>query len=122
MFRYPGDTKVIFIKRVVGLPGDTLVARDGRLYIDGRRLAEPYLHRTGGAADATRAAAPLEGTTMHEPWSLSAPYRVPARSFFVMGDNRSDSDDSRDWGVVPEDDVIGEAFVLYWPIGRWRGL
>jgi signal peptidase I len=59
---------------------------------------------------------------MREPWSLAQPYTVPAGSYFVMGDNRTDSDDSRFWGTVPRADIIGEGFVVYWPVGRWAAL
>ncbi len=118
VFAYPRDTAVAFIKRVVGEPGDVLQVRGGRLYVNGRPLREPYVHRTQGTQDPTTAAAPVVGTTMTPPWSLTRPYRVPAGSYFVMGDNRTNSDDSRDWGVVPRRDVIGEGFFTYWPLDR----
>jgi signal peptidase I len=55
---------------------------------------------------------------MSDPWSLSAEYTVPEGAYFMMGDNRTNSDDSRVWGPVPEDDVIGSAFFIYWPLDR----
>ncbi|MGE5228240.1 MAG: signal peptidase I [Deltaproteobacteria bacterium] len=122
VFHYPQDPDVVFIKRVVGVPGDLLEARDGRLYVNGRRAAEPYVHRTGGRLDPTLAQAAIAGSTMHDPWSLAKPYRVPAGNYFVMGDNRTDSDDSRDWGTVPRAAIVGEGLATYWPVSRLRAL
>lgn len=122
VFQFPMDPTVIFIKRIVGVPGDVLQVRRGRLYVNGRRVSEPYVHRTGGSLDPTLAMEPLDGSTMPKPWSLASPYTVPADGYFVMGDNRTDSDDSRDWGVVPRDAVIGEGFFLYWPPRHWSAL
>jgi signal peptidase I len=118
VFRYPLDTSVVFIKRVVGLPGDVLEARDGRLVRNGEEVVEPYVHVTGGRTDPTDPAALLSGTTMSDPWSLAEPYEVPPDTSFVMGDNRTDSDDSRVWGPVPEREVVGSAFFIYWPFQR----
>lgn len=118
VFRWPEDRELVFIKRVVGLPGDRLVARDGKLYVNGKPQDEPYVHRTNGVTDPTQPAPPIPGTTMTDAWSLSTGYTVPEHSYFMMGDNRLDSDDSRVWGPVPESDVIGAAFFIYWPIGR----
>lgn len=122
VFRYPHDPAVIFIKRVVGLPGDILEVRDGRLYVNGREVEEPYVHHSGGRADPTVAQAAIAGSTLQDPWSLAEPYRVPAGNFFVMGDNRTDSDDSRDWGTVPRTAIVGEGLATYWPLSRLRGL
>lgn len=122
VFRYPQDPDVVFIKRIVGVPGDLLEVRDGRLYVNGRRAAEPYVHRTGGRPDPTIAQAAVAGATVHDPWSLAEPYRVPSDAFFVMGDNRSDSDDSRDWGTVPRAAIVGEGLATYWPLSRMRAL
>jgi signal peptidase I len=119
VFKYPRDTHVAFIKRVVGVPGDVLQVHGGRLYVNGSRLDERYVHRTNGAIDPTDAAGPIGGTTMSPPWSLARPFTVPHGAYFVMGDNRTNSDDSRDWGVVPRADIIGEGFVTYWPVSRW---
>ncbi len=89
-----------FIKRVVGLPGETVELRDGRLYVDGARVEEPYLR------------GPLDRRDF-------GPVRVPADSLFVLGDNRLNSNDSRyGLGFVPRDKVIGEAFVIIWPPSR----
>jgi signal peptidase I len=122
VFRYPQDPGVVFIKRVVGAPGDLLEVRRGRLYVNGRRVAEPYVHRSGGRSDPTVAQAAVAGSTMHDPWSLAKPYRVPAGNYFVMGDNRTDSDDSRDWGTVPRAAIVGEGLATYWPLSRLRTL
>ena len=122
VFRYPEDRDIVFIKRIVGVPGDTLQVRDGRLWVNGRLADEPYVHRTTGSLDPTAAPGPVSGSTIREPWSLARPYIVPAGSYFVMGDNRTDSDDSRFWGTVPRADIIGEGFVVSWPLGRWAAL
>jgi len=122
VFRYPLDTSVVFIKRVVGLPGDELVARDGRLWRNGEELVEPYVHTTNGRTDPTEPAGAVEGTTMSDPWSLAEPYTVPPGTYFMMGDNRTDSDDSRVWGPVPEANLIGEGFFIYWPFDRFGAI
>ncbi len=122
VFRYPHDPDMVFIKRVVGVPGDVLEARDGRLCVNGRELEEPYVHRTGGRTDPTVAQEAIAGSTLHDPWSLAEPYRVPNGTYFVMGDNRVDSDDSRDWGTVPRAAIVGEGLATYWPLSRLRAL
>ena len=118
VFKYPVDPRIVFIKRVIGLPGDTLSLRDGHVYVDGVRLNEPYLPKVDGRPVPTEPAAPLAGSTMSQPWSLNHPYTVPAHHYFMMGDNRTDSDDSRVWGPVPSSDLIGRAFLVYWPLSR----
>jgi signal peptidase I len=122
VFQFPKDRKVVFIKRIVGVPGDVLRVEQGRLYVNGKRCSEPYVHRTGGQLDPTLAMAPIDGSALPKPWSLASSYRVPTGSYFVMGDNRVNSDDSRDWGVVPRNAVIGEGFFLYWPPRHWSSL
>jgi signal peptidase I len=89
------------IKRVIGLPGETIEARDGQLLVNGRVLEEPYL----GDGITT---GPLE------------PQRVPADHYFVMGDNRGNSKDSRFFGPIDEDSIIGRAFVRVWPLNHFR--
>jgi signal peptidase I len=118
VFKYPLDRHIVFIKRIIGLPGDTLSLRDGHVYVNGVRLNEPYVAKVDGRPVPTEPAAPLAGSTMSEPWSLNHPYTVPAHHYFMMGDNRTDSDDSRVWGPVPASDVIGRAFFIYWPLSR----
>jgi signal peptidase I len=89
-----------FIKRVIGLPGEVVELDDGRLFVDGRRIPEPYL--TG--REDTRSYGPVE---------------VPPDSLFVLGDNRLHSNDSRfGLGFIPKDKVIGRAFVIVWPPSR----
>ncbi|MCX6363335.1 MAG: signal peptidase I [Actinobacteria bacterium] len=107
----------ILIKRVVALPGETVSVAGGTVYIDGRRLEEPYVHRVDGETEPTE---PFRGTG--QAWSLERPYTVPPGHFFLMGDNRAVSDDSRDWGPAPRREIIGEAFLTYWPLSRLHGL
>jgi signal peptidase I len=118
VFKYPLDTRTVFIKRVIGLPGDTISLHDGSVYVDGVRQNEPYLPKLDGRPVPTEPALPVSGSTMTEPWSLNRPYTVPAKHYFMMGDNRTDSDDSRVWGPVPASDLIGRAFLIYWPVTR----
>ncbi|MDZ7679665.1 MAG: signal peptidase I [Acidimicrobiales bacterium] len=87
------------IKRVIGLPGETVEARDGSIYIDGQGLNEPYLN----SETFTQAFGPIT---------------VPADHVFVMGDNRGNSRDSRVFGPIDQDLIVGRAFVLVWPLGR----
>jgi signal peptidase I len=120
VFNWPVNKKYVFIKRVIGLPGDTISLSGGHVLVNGRVTSEPYVRKVNGVPVPTEPAPPSPGTTMSEPWSLQRPYKVPAGDYFVMGDNRTESDDSRDWGPVPSGDLIGQAFLIYWPIPRIR--
>jgi signal peptidase I len=100
VFRFPGNTADDYIKRVIGLPGETVAIRDGKVYIDGNLLEEPYL-----APDTTL---PYGGEWV-----------VPADSYFVMGDNRPHSSDSRSWGMLGKEYVIGKSWISYWPPPYW---
>ena len=105
VFRYPEDPQTDFVKRVVGLPGETIRIRDKRVFIDGRELPEPYvLFR--------------DKQTQHpnDPQHRDhfGPYRVPPGEYFMMGDNRDNSHDSRFWGSVPRGMIKGRAFMVYW--------
>ncbi|MBI2867317.1 MAG: signal peptidase I [Chloroflexi bacterium] len=99
VFRFPLNPERNFIKRVIGLPGDVVEIRQGRVYVNGARLDEPYVK--------------------HPDTVSKAPVRVPPGQYFVLGDNRQASNDSRDWGTVPEANVIGKAWVSYWPRSVW---
>ena len=103
VFKYPQDPERDFIKRVVGLPGETIELRRSQVLIDGELIEEPYLDlmRPGG-----RLPPDFMGTF--------GPMFVPEGHVFMMGDNRGDSQDSRYWGPLPLDHVKGRAFVLYW--------
>jgi signal peptidase I len=94
------DTPAHLIKRVIGLPGDTIVARDGIVYIDGRRLREPY----------------LPSGTLTE--NLNTSVTIPAGHVWVMGDNRMNSTDSRIFGAIDVKLVVGRAFARIWPPSR----
>ena len=98
-----------FVKRIIGLPGDVWAERQGVTYINGKPLAEPYI-RTGRRDRDTRTLAdiPPRGTLT----------RIPAGMYLMEGDNRTHSCDSRLWGLVPRKDIIGKAFVIYWPLNR----
>jgi signal peptidase I len=104
-----GDSNTPFSKRVIGEPGDKVEIRDdGLVYVDGVALDEPYLYADeSGAPQATTA--PLEEAT----WT------VPKGELFLMGDHRQSSADSRTFGPVPIDRVIGRAWLRYWPLGTF---
>jgi signal peptidase I len=112
----PPEPGPVLIKRIVGLPGETLSLRDGAVYVNGERLTEPYVRRVDGVPE------PAKPFTTGLPWSLQQPYTVPAGSYFMMGDNRTDSKDSRDFGPIARGQFVGRAFARYWPVGRVGGL
>jgi signal peptidase I len=98
VFRQPQDSSQRYIKRTIGLPGDTVRIGGGEVYINGALLHEPYLQvRTD-----------RDGT-----------WEVPENEYFVMGDNRRNSSDSRSWGFVVSENVIGRALLVYWPPAQW---
>ncbi|REJ79479.1 MAG: signal peptidase I [Acidobacteria bacterium] len=97
VFWYPQDPDKSFVKRVIGLPGEMVEIRRGSVYIDGRLLEEPYL-----SDEKNRSSLNYSGK------------RVEEHYYFVMGDNRDNSLDSRTWGLVPEKYIYGKAFFRYW--------
>lgn len=103
VFRYPLDTKKDYIKRCIGLPGETIEFRDSKLYVDGQMVEEPYLP---------------EGLVFED----YGPIEVPEGQYFMCGDNRNHSSDSRVWGFVEKRFIIGKAQVIYWPFDRWSTL
>ncbi len=92
------------IKRVIGLPGERIEARDGIVIVDGRELREPYLAEPAST------------------FNLDAPIVVPEDHVLVLGDNRTNSTDGRSFGPIPIDSVVGRAFMIMWPPGRIGGL
>ena len=105
VFKYPLDPEKDYVKRVIGLPGDVIRVEDKRVYVNGELLDEPYVvHRDTLIRSDVR--------------DQYGPVTVPPDSLFVMGDNRDSSADSRYWGFVPEENLVGEAFIVYWPLGR----
>ena len=93
-----------FIKRVIGIPGDVVEGRDGGVWVNGVALVEPYVKEPD------------------KPIGEFGPVLVPEGSLFVMGDNRHSSQDSRIFGPIPIDDVVGKAVVIIWPLGRLGGV
>ena len=109
VFKYPEDPERDFIKRVIGLPGETLELRDKRVYINGTMLDEPYVHflEPPGTANAHE-------FTAFDVKTAYGPVTIPPGHFFMMGDNRDNSQDSRYWGFLPAPYVKGKALVVYW--------
>ncbi|HJO16691.1 MAG: signal peptidase I [Vicinamibacterales bacterium] len=108
VFKYPEDPERDFIKRVIGLPGDVVEVRHKRVYIDGRPLDEPYVYYLRPPSDV---ASPFGVGDLREQYG---PVTVPPSEYFVMGDNRDNSQDSRYWGFLPRGLVKGRALVIYW--------
>jgi signal peptidase I len=110
VFKYPEQPDRDFIKRVIGLPGEVLEVRDKKVYINGTPLDEPYAHFLTPVSD---------GSSFHEVTSFDVrdrygPVTVPANHYFMMGDNRDNSQDSRYWGFLPRDNIKGRALLIYW--------
>jgi signal peptidase I len=91
--RYP------FIKRVIGLPGDIVEVKNDEVFINGIPLEEDY--------------------TREPPHYTVPPKKIPPNEYFVLGDNRNNSNDSHHWGTVPRDNFIGKAWLIYWPLNKW---
>lgn len=106
VFKFPEEPERDFIKRVIGLPGDTLELRNQTVLINGQALTEPYAHYLFPPA----AEGQMEGDLRRK----YGPVTVPDSHFFMMGDNRDDSQDSRFWGFLPETYVKGRALFIYW--------
>lgn len=104
VFKYPEDPQRNFIKRIVAIGGDTIEIRNKVVYVNGSSLSEPYIQHTD----------PLIKQVRTDPRDNVGPYTVPQNKFFVMGDNRDQSYDSRYWGYVPDEYIIGKALKIYW--------
>jgi signal peptidase I len=107
VFKYPQDEKRDFIKRIVGTPGDTVQVRGHQVYVNAQPIREPYVKRVEGPLPST-------GQTYCGYAYGCEPTVVPPNSYFVMGDNRDNSQDSRYWGFVKRDKIKGKAFLIYW--------
>jgi len=110
VFKYPEEPDRDFIKRVIGLPGDTVELREKKVYINGKPLDEPYVHFLSP---------PSGPSELHEVTSLDVrerygPVTVPPDHYFMMGDNRDNSQDSRYWGFLPRENIKGKSLVIYW--------
>lgn len=99
IFRYPRDPSRDYIKRIIATPGQVVEIRDRRVWVDGEPLAEPYIQEA--------------------PVYAMAPQQVPAGHYFVLGDNRNQSSDSHVWGMVPLDNIVGKAWLRYWPLNAF---
>lgn len=104
VFHYPLDPSKSYIKRVVGLPGDHIEISDGRVYVNGRALNEGYIPE------------------QYEDWRSYPNSVVPAHHYFVLGDHRNLSNDSRDFGPVDESFIYGKAVFVYWPMDKMGAL
>lgn len=104
VFDFPGNPADDYVKRIIGLPGETVaIGADGSVRVDGEALSEPYL--------AQAMTQPYRGRT--------GTWEVPPDSYFVLGDNRNSSSDSRSWGTLDEAYIVGKAWVSYWPPREW---
>ncbi len=104
VFEFPEDPSKDFIKRVIGVPGDTIEIKNKQVYRNGKKLNEPYAQHT-------------DSQTLPQRDNM-APLEVSEGEYFVMGDNRDESYDSRFWGCVEQEEIMGRAWVIYW---SWRG-
>jgi len=101
-FEHDRPAPSVYLKRIVGLPGERVEIRHGAVFIDRAQLAEPYVRYRDDRS--------------------TAPVTVAAGSYYVLGDNRANSDDSRDWGLVPSGEIIGKAVVAIWPPAHFGAL
>jgi signal peptidase I len=107
VFKYPQDEKRDFIKRIVGLPGDEVHVRGQQVFVNGKAIEEPYIKRLDSVV--------ASGPPAFCGYAYGCePTVVPPNSYFVMGDNRDNSQDSRYWGFVTRDKIKGKAFLIYW--------
>jgi signal peptidase I len=111
VFKYPEDPDRDFIKRTIGLPGETVELREKKVYINGKPLDEPYVHfLQAPSSDAGE----LREVTSFDVRERYGPVTVPPDQYFMMGDNRDNSADSRYWGFLRRDYVKGKALFIYW--------
>jgi len=129
VFHYPVDPQQHFVKRVIGLPGDRIKMVNKKVFINGKPLDEPYVRFLEPANNLYRDDFPrldIPAFNMEGKWWLQmrklvedGELIVPQGNYFVMGDNRDDSQDSRYWGFVPQENIIGRPLVIYWSVQDW---
>lgn len=102
VFVAPPNPTLDYVKRVIGLPGDVVTIKDTTIYVNGTALTEPY----------------VRPSNQGNPFPSFTNRVIPPNTYFVLGDNRNGSSDSRDWGCVPRPNVIGRAALVYWPFGQ----
>ncbi|RRR75608.1 MAG: signal peptidase I [Candidatus Viridilinea halotolerans] len=106
VFEYPRDVTKDYIKRVIGVPGDEIEIRDGEVFVNDHQLDQPYLQG-------------IQTYCVFGYACQSGKVTVPEGELFVLGDNRSNSSDSREWGSLPFDRVVGQAWLIYYPVDNW---
>jgi signal peptidase I len=129
VFKYPYQDHTHYVKRVIGLPGDHLKLSDQRLFVNGKLLSEPYVvHDTGAGYDPLNYNFPPQGVQLYSSplvpeWAREikkyirdGEIVVPPGKYFAMGDNRDHSSDSRYWGFVDRDAIMGRPFLIYWSV------
>ena len=115
VFKYPEDPERDFIKRVIGLPGDRVELRQKRVFVNDKPLQEPYAHHLDGAPGT----GPLQSDDVRQAYG---PVTVPQGQYFMMGDNRDNSQDSRFWGYLPEHYIKGQALFIYFSFSETGSL
>ena len=110
VFKYPEEPDRDFIKRVIGLPGETIEVREKKVYVNGQPLDEPYAHYLLPVSTPSE----YHEVTSFDVRERYGPVTVPGEHYFVMGDNRDNSQDSRYWGFLPRGYVKGKALIIYW--------
>jgi signal peptidase I len=101
VFDFPGNPSDDYVKRIIGLPGETVTIENGHIFVNGQRVEEPYL--------------PPDNITLPS----QGRWTVPDGEYFVLGDNRAHSSDSRSWGMLEVNKIIGKAWISYWPPQTW---
>ena len=123
VFRFPENESKDFIKRVIGTPGDTIRIKDNKVYRNGEPIKEPYARPSQTEAHGSF---PMDKWPPHsfDPRVRNnlGPIEVPENKYFVMGDNRGESYDSRFWGFVEENKILGEAWIIYWSWESWTNI
>jgi signal peptidase I (EC:3.4.21.89). Serine peptidase. MEROPS family S26A len=107
IFRYPANPKIDFVKRCIGMPGEKLEIRNKIVYINDKELKEPYVIHTSGV-------------NVGPPRDEFGPIIIPKDCYFMMGDNRDNSNDSRFWGVVEKKYIKAKVIFIWWPIWKLR--